>query len=143
MAETWYVFFFFHLSFSCPFLAFYFFLFFSFPFVLLSFLLLPFSAPSLFCSFPFLLLLFSAPSLFFSLFANWIGETKDLLILGTGPTIIPVSPETRKQISDLGIRLEIADTRNAASQFNLLATERGVQQVAAALIPIGWKEGRD
>ncbi|CAD0111193.1 unnamed protein product, partial [Aureobasidium uvarum] len=53
----------------------------------------------------------------------------------------PVSPETRKQISDLGIRLEVADTRNAASQFNLLATERGVQQVAAALIPIGWKEG--
>ncbi|KEQ72955.1 hypothetical protein M436DRAFT_47636 [Aureobasidium namibiae CBS 147.97] len=65
----------------------------------------------------------------------------DLLILGTGPTIIPVSPETRKHISDLGIRLEVADTRNAASQFNLLATERGVQQVAAALIPIGWKEG--
>ncbi|KAG9683808.1 hypothetical protein KCU95_g2081, partial [Aureobasidium melanogenum] len=65
----------------------------------------------------------------------------DLLILGTGPSILPVSPETRKHISDLGIRLEVADTRNAASQFNLLATERGVQQVAAALIPIGWKEG--
>lgn len=65
----------------------------------------------------------------------------DLLILGTGPSIVPVSPETRKHISDLGIRLEVADTRNAASQFNLLATERGVQQVAAALIPIGWKEG--
>jgi len=65
----------------------------------------------------------------------------DLLILGTGPSIAPVSPSTRKRISELGIRLEIQDTRNAASQFNLLATERGVQQVAAALIPIGWREG--
>ena len=33
------------------------------------------------------------------------------------------------------------DTRNAAAQFNMLATERGVADVAAALIPIGWKEG--
>lgn len=65
----------------------------------------------------------------------------DLLIIGTGPSVMPVSPTTRKHISDLGIRLEIQDTRNAAAQFNLLATERGVQQVAAALIPMGWKEG--
>lgn len=56
--------------------------------------------------------------------------------------IAPVSPATRKHINDLGIRLEVQDTRNAASQFNLLATERGVQQVAAALVPIGWREGR-
>ncbi|KAF2090096.1 hypothetical protein K490DRAFT_35639 [Saccharata proteae CBS 121410] len=66
----------------------------------------------------------------------------DLLILGTGPQVVPVSPATRKRINDLGIRLEISDTRNAAAQFNLLATERGVQQVAAALIPLGWKEGK-
>ncbi|KAK8198634.1 hypothetical protein M8818_006501 [Zalaria obscura] len=66
----------------------------------------------------------------------------DLLILGTGKQIVPVSPATRKHINDLGIRLEVQDTRNAAAQYNLLATERGVQQVAAALIPIGWREGR-
>lgn len=66
----------------------------------------------------------------------------DLLILGTGRTILPLSPETRRDINDLGIRVEVQDTRNAAAQFNLLATERGVQQVAAALIPIGWREGR-
>ncbi|OCL02075.1 hypothetical protein AOQ84DRAFT_305410 [Glonium stellatum] len=65
----------------------------------------------------------------------------DLLIIGTGPSVMPVSPTTRKHINDLGIRLEIQDTRNAAAQFNLLATERGVQQVAAALIPMGWEEG--
>jgi len=38
------------------------------------------------------------------------------------------------------MRLEILDTRNAASQFNLLATERGVQEIAAALVPIGFGE---
>ncbi len=66
----------------------------------------------------------------------------DLLILGTGRSILPLSPRTRQRINELGIRIEVQDTRNAAAQFNLLATERGVQQVAAALIPIGWREGR-
>ncbi|OJD22017.1 hypothetical protein ACJ73_06642 [Blastomyces percursus] len=63
----------------------------------------------------------------------------DLLILGLGASVYPISPETRRQINLLGIRIEVQDTRNAAAQFNLLATERGVQAVAAALIPLGWK----
>lgn len=66
----------------------------------------------------------------------------DLLIIGTGPQVTPIAPSVRKYLNGLGIRLEIQDTRNAAAQFNLLATERGVGQVAAALIPIGWSEGR-
>ncbi|CAN9218468.1 unnamed protein product [Alternaria alternata] len=66
----------------------------------------------------------------------------DLLIVGTGPNTIPLASAVRKYLNDLGIRLEVQDTRNAAAQFNLLATERGVGQVAAALIPIGWREGR-
>ncbi|KAI0405346.1 hypothetical protein F4802DRAFT_562753 [Xylaria palmicola] len=65
----------------------------------------------------------------------------DLLILGLGPEIRPISPELRRHISSLGMRVEILDTRNAAAQFNLLATERGINDVAAAFIPIGWKEG--
>ncbi|KAI0395330.1 hypothetical protein F5Y17DRAFT_474613 [Xylariaceae sp. FL0594] len=65
----------------------------------------------------------------------------DLLVLGVGPEIRPLSPEIRRYISSLGMRVEILDTRNAAAQFNLLVTERGVNDVAAALIPIGWKEG--
>ena len=63
----------------------------------------------------------------------------DLLILGLGASVYPISPETRKCINALGIRVDIQDTRNAAAQFNLLATERGVTSIAAALIPIGWK----
>lgn len=55
--------------------------------------------------------------------------------------MLPLSPTTKKYLSSLGLRVEVLDTRNAASQFNLLATERGIEEVAAALIPIGWKEG--
>lgn len=65
----------------------------------------------------------------------------DLLILGLGKELRPISPKTRQYINSLGIRVDISDTRNAAAQFNLLATERGVGSVAAALIPIGWREG--
>ncbi|KXX79810.1 NADH dehydrogenase [ubiquinone] 1 alpha subcomplex assembly factor 3 [Madurella mycetomatis] len=49
----------------------------------------------------------------------------DLLILGVGPEIRPLSPATRRIISNLGMRVEVLDTRNAASQYNMLATERG------------------
>lgn len=66
----------------------------------------------------------------------------DLLIIGVGQSIVPLSPETKKHIASLGIRVEVLDTRNAAAQFNMLATERGVSEVAAALIPIGWQEGK-
>jgi NADH dehydrogenase [ubiquinone] 1 alpha subcomplex assembly factor 3 len=62
------------------------------------------------------------------------------LILGVGPEIRPVSTKTRRHLAGLGVRVEVLDTRNAAAQFNLLATERGVEDVAAALIPMGWKD---
>jgi len=74
-----------------------------------------------------------------SLEAN--GGGADLLILGLGPEMRPLSPETKRRISALGMRVDVLDTRNAAAQFNLLATERGVSDVAAALIPTGWREG--
>ncbi|RKF74201.1 putative duf498 domain protein [Golovinomyces cichoracearum] len=64
----------------------------------------------------------------------------DLLILGLGKKMQPLSHKTRSKINSLGIRVEIQDTRNAAAQYNLLATERGLNNVAAALIPIGWRE---
>ncbi|CZS95814.1 uncharacterized protein RAG0_05332 [Rhynchosporium agropyri] len=65
----------------------------------------------------------------------------DLLILGLGKDMRPISPRTRQFINSLGIRVDISDTRNAAAQFNLLATERGVSTVAAALIPMGFRDG--
>ncbi|KAL9608573.1 MAG: hypothetical protein Q9167_006606 [Letrouitia subvulpina] len=62
----------------------------------------------------------------------------DLLILGTGGKMRQVSRRTREVVGDWGVRLDVSDTRNAAAQFNLLATERGVGQVAAALVPVSW-----
>ncbi|KAK4662173.1 uncharacterized protein QC763_0110650 [Podospora pseudopauciseta] len=64
----------------------------------------------------------------------------DLLILGVGKYNRPISPKTRQAIGEMGMRVEVLDTRNAASQYNLLATERGVGDVAAALVPIGFEE---
>ncbi|RBQ84988.1 hypothetical protein VDGD_20862 [Verticillium dahliae] len=40
------------------------------------------------------------------------------------------------------MRIEVLDTKNASSEFNMLATERGVEDIAAALIPLGWVEGK-
>ena len=70
-----------------------------------------------------------------------LGLTLDLLILGLGPSMAPLSSAARKFINGLGIRVDIQDTRNASAQYNLLATERGLNSVAAALIPLGWREG--
>ena len=63
----------------------------------------------------------------------------DLLILGTGGKLWMLSKETREALSALGIRVDVMDTGNAAAAYNLLATERGVDGVGAALLPVGWK----
>lgn len=63
----------------------------------------------------------------------------DLIIIGTGEKICMLEKRTRETLQQLGVRIEVLDTRNAASQFNLLATERGTQEVAAAMVPVGFK----
>ena len=63
----------------------------------------------------------------------------DLLILGTGRKLWQVSGETRALLIGMGIRVDVMDTGNAAAAYNLLATERGVEGVGAALLPVGWK----
>ncbi|KAI9924788.1 hypothetical protein ASPWEDRAFT_40642 [Aspergillus wentii DTO 134E9] len=70
---------------------------------------------------------------------NAVWPRPDLLVIGMGATMVPLSPDTKRHINSLGVRVEVLDTRNAAAQFNLLATERGVSEVAAAMIPIGFK----
>ncbi|KAL6823422.1 DUF498 domain protein [Trichoderma camerunense] len=83
---------------------------------------------------------FEVPAEAFGLF-DVLWPRPDLLVIGVGKTNMPLSPRTRQHLTQLGMRVEMLDTRNAAAQFNLLATERGVSDVAAALIPIGWEEG--
>ncbi|KAJ5551533.1 hypothetical protein N7535_000523 [Penicillium sp. DV-2018c] len=93
-------------------------------------------------------LVWPKPGMFYTFGAEWLflgGSLltfliiADMLILGVGGSMFHLSPETRRHINELGIRVDVLDTRNAAAQFNLLATERGVTEIAAAMIPIGWK----
>ncbi|KAJ0989970.1 hypothetical protein J5N97_008326 [Dioscorea zingiberensis] len=59
----------------------------------------------------------------------------EILILGCGRHIEPLSPELRSFIRSTGMKLEAVDSRNAASTFNILNEEGRV--VAAALLPYG------
>lgn len=62
----------------------------------------------------------------------------DLLVVGTGGKVWPLSKQTRESINRLGIKIDVMDTGNACAAFNLLATERGTDVVAAAMLPVGW-----
>ncbi|XP_062206100.1 uncharacterized protein LOC133907973, partial [Phragmites australis] len=59
----------------------------------------------------------------------------EILILGCGRHIQPVSPELRKFIRSTGMKLEAVDSRNAVSTYNIL-NEEG-RPVAAAVLPHG------
>ncbi|XP_058085869.1 uncharacterized protein LOC131233239 [Magnolia sinica] len=59
----------------------------------------------------------------------------EILILGCGRYIEQVDPELRRFIRSTGMKLEVLDSRNAASTFNIL-NEEG-RMVAAAMLPYG------
>ncbi|KIX04469.1 uncharacterized protein Z518_05337 [Rhinocladiella mackenziei CBS 650.93] len=64
----------------------------------------------------------------------------DLLIVGTGRALCMLSRDTRRYLSeDLGVKVDVMDTANAAAAYNLLATERGTAEVGALMIPEGFK----
>ncbi|CAA7403868.1 unnamed protein product [Spirodela intermedia] len=65
-----------------------------------------------------------------------IRPVPEILILGCGRQIQPVSPEVRQFIRSTGMKLEPIDSRNAASTYNILNEEGRV--VAAALLPYGF-----
>ncbi len=63
----------------------------------------------------------------------------DLLMVGTGGKVWPLSKKTREYINGLGIKIDVMDTGHASAAYNLLATERGTDSVAAAMLPVGWR----
>ena len=67
----------------------------------------------------------------------------DLLLLGTGAKLWMLGKKTRGYLNGvLGCRVDVMDTANASSAYNLLAQERGVEggsSVGAILLPLGWK----
>ena len=58
----------------------------------------------------------------------------ELLLLGTGPEIVPVSEAVRGRFRDAAIRLDAMQTGAAARTYNILMAEN--RQVAAALIAV-------
>ncbi|KAL6289670.1 hypothetical protein ACE6H2_007180 [Prunus campanulata] len=59
----------------------------------------------------------------------------EILILGCGRYIEPVSPELQRFIRSTGMKLEAIDSKNAVSTYNILNEEGRI--VAAALLPYG------
>lgn len=57
----------------------------------------------------------------------------EIIIFGTGKTVLPPPAKIRKYLNSLGIQIEAHDTRNACSTYNLLNEEQ--RMVAAALLP--------
>ncbi|KAH0980769.1 hypothetical protein GBA52_007946 [Prunus armeniaca] len=62
-------------------------------------------------------------------------EISEILILGCGRYIEPVSPELQRFIRSTGMKLEAIDSKNAVSTYNILNEEGRI--VAAALLPYG------
>ncbi|EAU82712.1 hypothetical protein CC1G_08869, partial [Coprinopsis cinerea okayama7 len=57
----------------------------------------------------------------------------EILLFGTGKRILPPPPFLRTYLNQKGVQLDIVDTRNACSTYNLLSEEG--RRVAAALLP--------
>ncbi|KAJ7571804.1 NADH dehydrogenase 1 alpha subcomplex assembly factor 3, partial [Mycena floridula] len=58
----------------------------------------------------------------------------EILLLGTGQRISQPPAFLRTHLRKMGIQLDVMDTRNACSTYNLLAEEG--RRVAAALLPL-------
>ncbi|KJA29588.1 hypothetical protein HYPSUDRAFT_222987 [Hypholoma sublateritium FD-334 SS-4] len=63
-----------------------------------------------------------------------VNPRPEILLLGTGKTIVQPPLFLNEYLSTLGIQLDILDTRNACSTYNLLSEEG--RRVAAALLPL-------
>jgi uncharacterized protein len=61
-------------------------------------------------------------------------ERPELLLLGTGRQLVPVTPALRETARERGIRIEPMDTGAAVRTFNVLLAEQ--RSVGAALIAV-------
>ncbi|HVV95336.1 MAG TPA: MTH938/NDUFAF3 family protein [Hyphomicrobiales bacterium] len=61
-------------------------------------------------------------------------EAIELLLLGTGPALVPPRPEVRAALAGAGVRAETMSTGAAARTYNVLLAED--RKVAAALVAV-------
>jgi NADH dehydrogenase [ubiquinone] 1 alpha subcomplex assembly factor 3 len=59
----------------------------------------------------------------------------ELVVIGTGPRLVPITPDLRLYFKELGIMTDVMDTRSACSTFNVLSQEGRL--VGACLLPSG------
>ncbi|KAI3649776.1 hypothetical protein MP228_005408 [Amoeboaphelidium protococcarum] len=62
-----------------------------------------------------------------------ISDPPEILIIGTGKSMYPISPSLQQMLSKLGIQHEVMNSKQACSTYNILVEEE--RRVAAALIP--------
>jgi len=62
-------------------------------------------------------------------------EPVEILLLGCGPTILPVPTALRQSLRERGMVIEPMDTGAACRTYNVLLSE--ARRVAAALLPVG------
>ncbi|KAF8338793.1 NADH dehydrogenase 1 alpha subcomplex assembly factor 3 [Cantharellus anzutake] len=62
----------------------------------------------------------------------------EILILGTGEKSLIPPPEIKKYLSSIGVQLDVMNTWNACSTYNLLVEEG--RRVAAALLPLSHRQ---
>ena len=61
-------------------------------------------------------------------------EAVDLVLVGTGPDIVPLPEAVRRNLREVGIGVEVMQTGAAARTYNILLAEN--RKVAAALIAV-------
>lgn len=61
-------------------------------------------------------------------------ETVELLLVGTGASIVPLDPDIRALFKSKGITIEVMDTGAACRTYNVLLAEE--RRVAVALIAV-------
>ncbi|EIM20615.1 DUF498-domain-containing protein [Wallemia mellicola] len=68
----------------------------------------------------------------------------EILLLGTGKHMLPPPPSFNKYLNSLGIQVDVIDTKNACSTYNILVEED--RNVAAAIFPVDgyeWKNRKE
>jgi len=63
-----------------------------------------------------------------------VSPRPEILLMGTGKSVVPMAPQLRKYLNQLGLQVDVLDSWNACSTYNLLAEEG--RRVAAAVVPL-------
>ncbi|GAA6025037.1 hypothetical protein JCM11491_002001 [Sporobolomyces phaffii] len=69
-----------------------------------------------------------------------VNPRPEILLVGTGKTGLFPPPKFKQYLNSLGIQVDVLDSRNAASTYNLLSEEG--RRVAAALYPVSELSAR-